>query len=52
MKENSYEFISYRKMIIFGAEGTGKSSLTKRLETGLFRDVEHTENSILKIYLL
>ena len=52
MKENSYEFISYRKLIIFGVEGTGKSSLTKRLETGSFIDVQHTENGILKIYLL
>jgi GTPase SAR1 family protein len=47
MNENPYEFISYKKMIIFGAEGTGKSSLTKRLERGSFTNEYHTENSIL-----
>ena len=29
--EDSYKFYSYQKVIIFGAEGTGKTSLIKSL---------------------
>ena len=45
-------FISYKKVIIFGAEGSGKSTLTKSLETGKFSEPTHTENSKLKYKLL
>ena len=41
------EFISYKKVIIFGIEGSGKSTLTNSLQTGKFSEQTHTENSIL-----
>ena len=39
------EFVSYKKVLLFGAESTGKSSLSKRLEKGKFvEDIAHTED--------
>ena len=46
----SEEFASYKKVIIFGNEGSGKTSLTKRIERGSFTNESHTENCKLKIY--
>ena len=48
--ENSPEFVSYKKVIIFGAEGTGKTTLTKYIEKGKFTEESHTENRKI-IYL-
>ena len=45
--DNSPEFSSYKKVIIFGAEGTGKTTLTKSIEKGSFTNETHTENGIL-----
>ena len=42
--EGSPEFVSYKKVLIFGSEGTGKTSLTKRIERGAFTNESHTEN--------
>ncbi len=42
--DNSPVFVSYKKLIIFGTEGSGKSSLTKSLETGTFTNESHTDN--------
>ena len=42
--EGSPEFVSYKKVLIFGGEGTGKTSLTKRIERGAFTNESHTEN--------
>ena len=36
--DSKVEFASYKKMIIFGSEGTGKTSLTTRLEIGSFKE--------------
>ena len=40
------EYVSYKKLLIFGAESTGKSTLSKFLESGKFEDnITHTEES-------
>ena len=36
------EFISYKKIIIFGSEGSGKTSLTSRIENNSFVEVVPT----------
>ena len=37
-------FVSYKKVLLFGAESTGKSSFSNRLKTGEFKDnIEHTK---------
>ena len=33
------QFYSYKKLVIFGSEKTGKASFTKRLENGAIEDV-------------
>ena len=47
--ENTPEFVSYKKLIIFGAEGSGKTSLTKTFEKGTFTNETHSENGKLNI---
>ena len=42
--ENKAEFVSYKKVIIFGCQGSGKSSLTSRLEKGSFSTENPTED--------
>ena len=36
---------SFKKVIIFGVEGSGKSTLSKSLETGKFSEQSHTNES-------
>ena len=38
------EFVSYKKLIIFGAEDSGKSSLIKSFEKGTFTNESHTDD--------
>ena len=45
--EGSTEFVSYKKVLVFGATGTGKTTLTKSIEKGVFTEEAHTENGIL-----
>ena len=45
MIENQ-EFYNYKKLIIFGNENSGKTSLVKRLEKGLFSNEKHTKEGI------
>ena len=42
--ENSPGFVSYKKVLIFGTEGSGKTSLTKSFEKGQFSNETHTDN--------
>ena len=48
MAEEEIEYVSYKKVIIFGVEGSGKSTLSKSLETGKFSEQTPTKDS--KIY--
>ena len=48
--DNVPEFVSYKKLLIFGSEGVGKTTLTKSIEKGTFSNESHTENGILYIY--
>ena len=43
--EEAPEFVSYKKVLVFGAEGTGKTTLTKFIEKGTFSEVTHSEKS-------
>ena len=42
--ENPIEYVSYKKLLIFGSEGSGKTSLSKRLEKDSFTQESHSEN--------
>ena len=42
--ENGPEFVSYKKLLIFGTESVGKTTLTKSMEKGAFTNESHTEN--------
>ena len=45
--ENPIKYAIYKKLLIFGSEGSGKTSLTKRLEKGSFTEESHSENGII-----
>ena len=45
MAEEEIEYLSDKKVIIFGVEGSGKSTLSKTLETGKFSEQTHTDES-------
>ena len=36
--ESKQEYISYKKVLLFGDKGTGKSSLTERFKTNKFSE--------------
>ena len=48
--DKTLEFVSYKKVIIFGAKGSGKTCLTTCLETGSFSEDLESNNG--KIYLI
>ena len=43
-EQDENEFTSFKKVIIFGAEGSGKSTLSNYLETGKFSEQTHTQD--------
>ena len=49
VKDKDLELVSFKKVIIFGAKGTGKSTLSQMIETGKFSDVSPTKESNLNI---
>ena len=42
----SGEFASFKKIVIFGNKGSGKTSLSKRIERGSFTNEQPSENRI------
>ena len=43
-KKENPRFVSYKKVLLFGAESTGKSSFTMKLNEGKFQEnIEHTK---------
>lgn len=44
-KEEANLFSSFKKVIIFGDKGTGKTTLSKMIETGKFSNESPTEES-------
>lgn len=50
--DNQAEFVSYKKVLVFGTLGVGKTSLTKSIEKGIFTNESHTENGNPIIYLI
>ena len=45
------EYISYKKLLVFGAEGSGKTTFSKYLETdGTPSEITHTENGNLLFF--
>ena len=42
--EDDVEFISFKKVIIFGAAGSGKTTLSKVMETGAFAEQSPTND--------
>jgi adenylate kinase len=51
MSEEKAEYFSFKKVIIFGVEGSGKSTLSKMIETGKFSEEAHTDGSKLIIII-
>ena len=49
--ETSSDYVSYKKVLVFGSEGTGKTSFTKRLEQDLFEDESHTQDGKIKLII-
>ena len=52
MVEDEIEYASFKKVLIFGSEGSGKTSLTKRLEKGSFTEESHSENGNILFLIL
>jgi len=51
MDNNLPQFVSYKKLIIFGDQGSGKTSLIKRIQMGSFlNDIVHTDDCNMKLF--
>ena len=46
--EASHEFASFKKVVVFGSKGSGKTSLSKRIELGSFKNESPTDNGMIK----
>lgn len=49
--ETSLDFVSFKKVLVFGSEGTGKTSLTKKIEQDLFANESHTKDGKIKLII-
>ena len=43
--EKIEEFLSFKKLLLFGSHNSGKTSLTKSMEKGAFTDESQTTDS-------
>ena len=44
--EKKPEYVSYKKVLLFGSKSTGKTSFSNLLKTGKFEEnIKHTEES-------
>ena len=43
--ETSSDFVSFKKVLVFGSEGAGKTSLTKKFENEALEIESHTQQS-------
>ncbi len=50
--ESPIKYASYKKLLIFGGESSGKTSLSKRLEKGTFTEESHSENGNILFLIL
>jgi GTPase SAR1 family protein len=50
--EKTEEFISYKKILLFGSPGSGKTSLIKSIEKDISPDESPEANGKYKIYFL
>ena len=42
---NKPDFVSYKKVLLFGSESSGKSTIVNRLKTGEFKgEIGHTKD--------
>ena len=48
--EKINDFISFKKLIIFGSKGSGKSTLTNKLQSEIFRTEEFSDISNFNIF--
>ena len=48
--EATPEFASFKKVVIFGSKGSGKTSLSKRIERGSFSNESPTDNGKIKLF--
>ena len=52
MVEDEIEYASFKKVLIFGSEGSGKSSLVKRIDKGHFSEESHSDNGNIFLIIL
>ena len=48
--EATPEFASFKKVIIFGSKGSGKTSLSKRIDRGSFSNETSSDNGKIKLF--
>ena len=52
MVEDEIEYTSFKKVLIFGNAGSGKTSLVKRIEKGHFSEESPSDNGNIFLIIL
>ena len=52
MVEDEIEYASFKKVLIFGSEGSGKTSLVKRIEKGHFSEESPSDEGNISLNIL